>query len=163
MQFQVPQFIETEDKIVGPFTIRQFIYVGIGGGISAFLYFTVATWLWAIGTLIVLGGAIALAFVNIEGRPLAKIIASAFGYYWKPQTYIWKSGSEVEAAVTPQDRGISLEGIFAGMALHKRWENLQTGEKAPKKNAVEHAMNGRYQIFQKITGDRSAAKRVDYR
>ena len=28
MQYQVPQFIETEDKVVGPFSLRQFAYVG---------------------------------------------------------------------------------------------------------------------------------------
>ena len=32
MQFQVPQFIEVEDKIFGPLTFKQFIYMG--GGLS---------------------------------------------------------------------------------------------------------------------------------
>ena len=34
MQFQVPQFIEIEDKIIGPFTGRQFAFLlgGFGGG-----------------------------------------------------------------------------------------------------------------------------------
>ena len=36
MQFQVPQFLDVEDKIVGPFTIKQFIYLagGVGMGYS---------------------------------------------------------------------------------------------------------------------------------
>ena len=165
MQFQVPQFIETEDKIVGPFTLRQFAYVGVAGGISALLYFSVVTWLWLIATVIVFGGAIALAFVKIEGRPLANVVMSAFGFYWKPQTYLWKaeSAAPVAARTVTKEGGVSLENIFAGMALHKRWENLQTGEKMPAKKAIEHKMNSRYQIFEKVTGDRSAARRVDYR
>jgi hypothetical protein len=166
MQFQVPQFIETEDKIVGPFTIRQFIYVGIAGGLSAMLYFTVQFAVWAILSVFIFGGAVALAFVKVEGRPLFNVVNSALGFYWKPQTYLWKpQHAEAAPAATPtkQESGVSLENILTGMALHKRWENLQTGEKLPSGNIVEHTMAGRYEIFKKITGDRRAAKRIDYR
>ncbi|TSC80302.1 MAG: hypothetical protein G01um101429_152 [Parcubacteria group bacterium Gr01-1014_29] len=31
-QFQVPQFIEVEDKIFGPLTTKQFFYLLGGGG-----------------------------------------------------------------------------------------------------------------------------------
>ncbi len=165
MQFQVPQFIETEDKIVGPFTLRQFMYIAGAGALSAILYFTVAVWLWFILTVILLGGAIAVAFVKIEGRPLANVILSAFGFYWKPQTYIWKSVEQ--PAVAPQheakEEGISLEKIITGAALHQRWEKLQTGEKIPETKAVPQKMTVRYQIFQRVSGAREAAKRVDYR
>lgn len=166
MQFQVPQFIETEDKIVGPFTIRQFAYVGAAGAISALLYFSVQTWLWFAASLIVFGGAIALAFIKVEGRPLANVVTAAFGFYWKPQTYIWKVQQSIPTGTvrkTADEKGVSLENIFAGMALHKRWEHLQTGEKMPAKKTIEHKMAGRYQIFEKATGERRAAKRVDYR
>ena len=166
MQFQVPQFIETEDKIVGPFTLRQFMYVAGAGLASAILYFTVATWLWFILTVILLGGAGAVAFIKVEGRPLGNVIFSAFGFYWNPQTYIWKSETESVARKQWQDReggGISLEKIINSAALHKRWENLQTGEKMPPAKVVETKMNARYQIVRKMSGARDAAKRVDYR
>ncbi|TSC61742.1 MAG: SsrA-binding protein, partial [Parcubacteria group bacterium Athens0416_74] len=32
MQFQVPQFIEVEDKIVGPLTFKQFVFIAGGLG-----------------------------------------------------------------------------------------------------------------------------------
>ena len=180
MQFQVPQFIETEDKIVGPFTMREFIYVGVAGGISAMLYFTVQTPVWAIASVFLFGGAIALSFVKVEGRPLFKVATAALGFYWKPQTYIWQPEHPAIEPAAPAEKkketGISLESILAGMALHKRWEKLQTAEKLPPEKpaqkpshiirgvpAIEHTMSGRYQIFQKVTGDRNAAKRIDYR
>ncbi len=167
MQFQVPQFIETEDKIVGPFTLRQFIYVGIAGGASAMLYFTVQTGIWVVASALLFGGAIALAFVKVEGRPLFDVATSALGFYWKPQTYLWKpehvAAEPRKVAAAPKDDGASLEKILASMALHKRWEKLQTGEKLLPAKVVEHTMSGRYQIIQKITGDRKAAKRIDYR
>ena len=166
MQFQVPQFIETEDKIIGPFSLRQFMYIGGAGHGSVILYFTVATWLWLILTIVLLGTAIGVAFVKIEGRPLSNVILSAFGFYWKPQMYIWKSEEQSIAMPRLQnigEGGISLEKIITGAALHKRWENLQTGQKEPENKAVENRMNTRYQIFQRATGARGAAKRVDYR
>ena len=39
MRFQVPQFIEVEDKIFGPLTLKQFIYVFGGGGLC-FVFYT---------------------------------------------------------------------------------------------------------------------------
>lgn len=166
MQFQVPQFIETEDKIVGPFTLRQFLYVAAAGLLSAILYFTVATWLWLIFTIILLGGAIGVSFIKIGGRPLSNVLLSAFGFYWNPQTYIWKSQEQAAALAGEQGReegGISLEKLITGAALHKRWENLQVGQKASGGNTVENKMTTRYQIFQGVSGERKAAKRVDYR
>lgn len=179
MQFQVPQFIETEDKIVGPFTMRQFIYVGIAGGISAMLYFTVQTLVWAIASIILFGGAAALAFIKIEGRPLFNVMTAALGFYWKPQTYLWQPEHPVIASVKSpinKEKGISFESILSGIALHKRWEKLQTAEKLPPEKttektkkipkearAIEHKMSNRYQIFEKMTGDRDAARRIDYR
>jgi hypothetical protein len=168
MQFQVPQFIDTEDKVVGPFSLRQFLYIGIAGFISAIFYFFVQTWLFVIVAIILLGGAGAIAFLKVGGRPLIKVIGSVASFYWKPQRYIWKgeapAASSAGASAKPATHsgGFSLENIAAGMALHKSWENLQTGTK-PTPAAVEKKMVERYQIFEKATGDRQAAKRVDYR
>ena len=64
MLFQLPQFIETEDKIVGPFSLKQFLYVGVAFGISAILYFLVKTWVWLVLSTPLVGAAIAFAFSN---------------------------------------------------------------------------------------------------
>jgi hypothetical protein len=168
MQFQVPQFIETEDKVVGPFSLRQFLYIGVGGLISAVFYFFVQTWLFIIAALIIMGAAAAIAFVKVNGQPFIKILTAALDFYWKPQSYMWKPETVAPAArQLAQPSGISLEAIASGIALHKSWENLQTGTPAPNKTSarefVEKRMNERYQILEKVSGDREAAKRVDYR
>ena len=38
MQFQVPQGIDMEDKIVGPLTLIQFLYLLVGGVIDYLLF-----------------------------------------------------------------------------------------------------------------------------
>lgn len=171
MQYQVPQFIDTEDKIVGPLSLRQFIYVGVGVGISAMLFFVLQMWLWTIVSAIIVGGAIAIAFVRVEGRPLTNIILSAFNFYWRPQTYVWqpehptlaRSKAPKEMPVKKPTRDSMIEKIAAGMALHKSWESVQVGKKISDKEFVEEKMSGRYQIWRKRAGDRDAARRVDYR
>jgi hypothetical protein len=168
MQFQVPQFIETEDKVVGPFSLRQFLYIGVGGLISAIFYFFVQTWLFVIAAIIIMGGAAAIAFVKVNGQPFIKIITAALDFYWKPQAYMWKSEAVPAATQKPtQTKSISIEAIASGMALHKSWEGLQTGTPAGGKTSdrefIEKRMNERYQIVEKVAGDRQAAKRVDYR
>lgn len=172
MQFQVPQFIQTEDKVVGPLSLRQFFYVAIGGGISGILYFFLQPWLWAVLTVIILGAALAIAFLKIEGRPLQKVILSAFQYYWSPQTYVWQPEHPTlpqHKDVPEEDRG-RLEAIAAGTTLHKSWEVVQTGAplekdvpKTSDKQFLEQKMAERYQIFKRLGGDQSAARRVDYR
>ena len=165
MQFQVPQFIEAEDKIVGPFTLRQFLYVAAGGTISFILYFTVQTWLFAILAIFVMGAAISLAMIKVGGRPLAHSALMATKFYWQPQTYVWKP--ETVAGGTKQEEamaeGVSLESIVSGIALRSTWTKLQTGTKMSGAQLQEKSESQRYQIFKKMTGDRHGARRVDYR
>lgn len=170
MQYQVPQFIETEDKVVGPFSLRQFFYVGAAALVSGICYFLLATWLFFIVAFVLIGGALALSFVKINGRPLIKIAISAFNFYWKPQTYVWKAVDAIQQAKPAPAKAITLppiEAITSGASLHKTWQNLQTGmpirEKKSDRQFIEKKMNERYQIFQKASGDRDAARRVDYR
>jgi hypothetical protein len=60
-----------------------------------------------------------------------------------------------------------IQTIAQGNSLHKSWENLQTGTPETKeisdRQFVEKKMAERYQIFQRDSGDRMAARRVDYR
>ena len=37
-QFTVPQFIDVEDKVIGPITVRQFIILLFGGGFIFIAY-----------------------------------------------------------------------------------------------------------------------------
>jgi hypothetical protein len=165
VQFQVPQFIETEDKIVGPISIRQFIYLVVAAGISIILYFSVQPWLWIILSLPLLGFGAAMAFVKVNGRPFSKFLFAGLSYYWKPQTYVWQPDQPKlpkTAEAVKESVGFSVEKLFAGMALKKAWGTVQVGQQAPEAKPVQEGKE-RYQIFHKITGEHEAAKRVDYR
>jgi len=90
MQFKVPQFVEIEDKIVGPLTLKQFLYIAGGGGILAVLWFYLT-----LGAFLIVGIPIgifvlALAFYKINGRPFIYAIGSFIKYMAKPRLYLWK-------------------------------------------------------------------------
>ena len=42
MQFSVPQFVEVEDKIIGPLTLKQFLVL-LGGGFVVFVLYKFIT------------------------------------------------------------------------------------------------------------------------
>jgi hypothetical protein len=96
-QFQVPQFIEHESKIVGPFTLKQSAMLGGGGAILMVLWTILDTWLFFIAafpvTLFVLLGA----FIKVNGRPLVDFIGSFISFFVSPQLYIWQKRKERRA------------------------------------------------------------------
>lgn len=90
MQYQVPQFIEIEDKIFGPLTLKQFLYTG-GGAAIGFIFWTMAPKIIAI----VVGGPIvaffmAAAFYKVNGRPFLVFIEGAIKYALSSKLYVWK-------------------------------------------------------------------------
>jgi hypothetical protein len=82
MRFQVPQFIETENKIVGPFSVRQFAYIGSGGLLIFVFRYIFTTFTYFVMASIIVGAiALGLAFAKIDGIPLPNFLfrATMFG------------------------------------------------------------------------------------
>jgi len=77
---QVPQFINMESKIVGPLSLRQFLFLAGGGALIFVLNFVLSTGLWLIVSLFIAALAIALAFVKVNEQPLHKILLNAFKF-----------------------------------------------------------------------------------
>ena len=91
MQFRVPQFIDIEDKVIGPFTFKQFGYMVGAGGFSFLIWTFVPIRILAILLIIPVAGLfLALAFVKINNRPFGDILESAFGYFTGIKIYTWK-------------------------------------------------------------------------
>ncbi len=100
MQYQVPQFIEVEDKIVGPLTLRQFIYLAGSGGLAA-LFFTTLPLVWAVIVTIPFAGlGIALAFYRINNKPFAEILEAGFSYITGKKFFLWKREEKTVQATT---------------------------------------------------------------
>ncbi|MEK7635895.1 MAG: PrgI family protein [Patescibacteria group bacterium] len=92
MQFQVPQFIDIENKIVGPLSLRQFLYVAAAGGLSFLLFFLdiFKLWSWVMLSAVLVGLGAALAFGKYNGQPFPKIALRAFSFFVRPRLYLWR-------------------------------------------------------------------------
>ncbi len=89
MRYQVPQFIEVEDKIFGPFTIKQFVYLAGGGGVCLAAFSTLPLFIAVFIAIPVGGLALALAFYKVNGRPFVVSMEHAFRYFISHKLYLW--------------------------------------------------------------------------
>ena len=89
MQYQVPQFIDVEDKIFGPLTLKQFVYLAGGGGLAFLLWRVLPSFLsFPIGGLILALSA-GLAFLKINNKPFIVMIEAALSYVVRTKLYLW--------------------------------------------------------------------------
>ena len=100
MRFQVPQFIDVEDKIFGPLTLKQFIYLAGGAGISFVVYEFVTLLIALPIILVILAFSAALAFWKINNKPFITVVEAAFKYYFASKLYIWRKEDRKPMAKT---------------------------------------------------------------
>lgn len=104
MQFTVPQFIEQEDKIFGPFTFKQFLYV-VGGAGGAYIWYALIPWPFSLPLIAGTGGlAWALGFYKHNERPFILFLENSFYYLLRSKLYLWKHENAAEGPTdVPRD------------------------------------------------------------
>lgn len=90
MRFEVPQFIDIEDKIFGPLTFKQFVYLAGGAGASIVSWVMLPKIIAIPLILIFCGLAAALAFYKVNNKPFVDFLESALRYGAGGKLYIWK-------------------------------------------------------------------------
>jgi len=179
MQFQVPQFIETEDKIVGPLTLRQFGYVGVAGLIVFGLYFILNPLLWLLVSGILAAISVGFAFGKVNGRPVISFVAAFIDSIWKPKVYVFRPSASLQvvgvevpgvAVKEPDKKATAKKPLFDGIKGLRNW--IATSKTAiPRREKPlprdfgrpQKEFKDRYEVVRKMTGEREGAKRVDYR
>jgi hypothetical protein len=110
MNYQVPQFIEVEDKIVGPLTIKQFIYIagGLGMSFAVYRFFPIAFLGWVIMAIII-GFSLALAFYKINNKPFINVVESAFKYIIGKKLYLWRKTENQKRTASSKKKATSAD------------------------------------------------------
>lgn len=90
MEFKVPQFLDIEDKIFGPFTFKEFVYLTGGAGLCYVLFKLLGLFWGAVPILAVAGVSIALAKYKPNNKPFLDMIQAGFSYLLQSKLYIWK-------------------------------------------------------------------------
>jgi len=90
-QYNIPQFVDSEDKIFGPITIRQFAVLAIGVVIGGFLWYFLQNniELFFVSILPVVGGTFAFAFVKINGQNFDVFLTNVAIFIIKPKLFLW--------------------------------------------------------------------------
>lgn len=92
-QYKVPQDVEADDKLIGPFSFRQFVYLLIAAGLTAmavglFQLFPLLAIIPVPPILLLL----ALALPLKKDQPMETYLAAIVSFYLKPRKRIWTPG-----------------------------------------------------------------------
>ncbi|MFB6226088.1 MAG: PrgI family protein [Candidatus Paceibacteria bacterium] len=88
-QFVVPQYIDVENKIFGPISVRQFLILLTAAVLIFVIYQFLTFILFIIATLLVGGLAIVFAFVEIKGQKFHYFVLNLFQYAKKDKLRVW--------------------------------------------------------------------------
>ena len=95
MQYGVPQFINVEDKIVGPFTGKQTICLIIGGGLLM-LFFSIFDFMFfAVAALFIIPATLAFAFWKPKGISVSRLILNGVNFKVSNHLYVWRREPDV--------------------------------------------------------------------
>jgi len=104
-QFTVPQFIDVEDKIIGPITARQFVIMLVG-----FLFIGLSYKIFDFQGFVVVGICIfsvtgVFAFFRVNGMPFHFFVLNFSQTKMKPGKRVWNNfyGKDIEIIETVQE------------------------------------------------------------
>jgi hypothetical protein len=90
MLFNIPQFIDKEDKLVGPLTAKQLGWMAGAGTVLLVLFNIFDTSAFFLAAIPVVGIFGALAFYQPNNQPLIVFIFSSLSFTIRPKMYIWR-------------------------------------------------------------------------
>jgi len=90
----VPQYIDVEDKIVGPLTWKSLGWFFLGGSFLVFAWVLLDKMLFFIVTIPIVLFTLALSFYKPHGVPMVEFVGYGFTYLFRPKVYTWKRDTE---------------------------------------------------------------------
>ena len=93
MQFKVPQFIDMEDKVFGPLTFKQFVYIAGGAGLAYLAWHFLPTIFGIVVAPAIALFAGALAFMKYNDKPFINVVESFISFYSRSRLYLWHKDS----------------------------------------------------------------------
>lgn len=122
----MPQFIDVEDKIFGPLTFKQFIYLAGGAGLAYVSYKLAPFPLWIPLVALFVGLGLLMAFYKLNNRTFVDLAQSYFAYQIKGKLYIWKREPQKPTTAQPvvPKPPVSVPKPFDGKTVADLAQNL---------------------------------------
>ncbi len=107
MMSSVPQFIDIEDKIAGPLTWRQLLWM-IGMGVLLLVVYNMigGAGFIVLAVPIVLAFS-ALAFYRPQGQPLISFVGHGFLFLFRPKVAVWERPIIRPQTVAPSKKNLA--------------------------------------------------------
>jgi len=127
MRYEVPQFIDVKDKIFGPFTLHQFIFLAGGAGLGYLAFRTIPTvFKYPIAAIPVLLG-LALAFYKFNGRPFIVMMQAFFTHLFSNKLYTWQKR---DAMYAKDSQAKKKKRLFGGKKEQKETSPQQSARQS---------------------------------
>jgi len=88
-QYTVPQFIEVEDKILGPLSVRQFVTLLLGILVNVALWKMLRFIPFLLTGLPFFTATVILAFAKVNGMPFHFFLLNLIQSFRKPKLRVW--------------------------------------------------------------------------
>lgn len=175
--YKVPQDVEADDKLIGPFSFRQFVYLGIAAALIA-----LAWWLAQMFIGLVLIPLPFIIFFGVLALPLRKdqpmevYLAAMVSFYLKPRKRLWDADgidSLIEITV-PKTVDIQLTKGFTGGEAEERlgylaqivdsqgWAVRGQGAQTPNSAMNSDIYFEAQQVVDVLDSDATVAQSLDY-
>lgn len=92
----VPQYVDIEDKIVGPLTWKQLGWYFGGGVLLVILWQLLDETAFYTAAFFIVVGTSLFAFYKPRGLTLIEFVGYAILYVFKPRKYIWQRDPEIK-------------------------------------------------------------------
>lgn len=110
MLINVPQYINVEDKIAGPLTVKQLLWMMAMGAVLFILWTLVPKTVFFIIGIPVALVFLAFAFYKPFGQPLIGFVFAGIRYMFGPKVYVWKrSPQKMQTDFRPEQQQAAVE------------------------------------------------------
>lgn len=158
LQYKIPQNVGIEDKIVGPFSLRQLIILAVGGGIS-YVLFTITSRIYEMNIieyiLVALPAlfALAIAMLKIHNVTFGKYILLMFEFAIKPKKRMWDHRG-ISALVDPDLTDTSLVAKKTTTNIKERKDiNLRSLSATLDSGGFEHVEQIKHEDIDEVQDD----------
>lgn len=110
-QVVVPQFLDVEDKILGPITVRQFLELLVGGLIIVIFYKIFDFTLFILSGLAVLSITVVVAFARINGQPFHLFLLNFIQTLRNPKLKVWRKSLVVPKELADKSPAVKVAQI----------------------------------------------------
>lgn len=126
-QFVVPQFIDVEDKIIGPITTRQFLII-MGTTLILFITYKILRFVYFVLTgLPIAGIAATFAFARVNGAPFHFFFLNILQTSKRPKTRVWykdMNDAELRASLAAAPTALPKEEAVKEVVSTSRLQEL---------------------------------------